>query len=749
VPRCQARHLIIDTTMFYARADYDNFLRNLKARRFKLSISRNGITDFKEIGLIAVDSVAIDDLRSENVVQGGSVMGYEFRMVFTVPNMSVFADNQYVTDREDISKGRWYVSLLDIETNWVRVTPIPVAIDAIESDFNGTQYSFQLRTSDLEWIKHKSATAPVVINPIILPNDNAVPTTHTQSNPMTFAFRLSNPSIAQSIEDNVLYDILIYLDSARMNLVAQALNKTKAQIIDVAMSQLQVIDVVTALPYTFERGRIYYCIARCKYLNTNADTLFAFTTQLTAPTFVSPPTSVEYPTQLSFQVTTQRNTANANNANANQVEFEWRIGVDVQGIVSAVYNNAGQATGIFQIPSGLNSGNTIFVKARSKNSVVIGEWSDEIEISLTLFRPVPNVLSFTASSERVALQASPTETVRLSFIAFYEDLFGGKCSWHIERTDTLVVIGSGVQASPTFSGSADFNIGNNVASHNPISFRLVIKRPDDVEFESSLITVTFVSRPDVSKARVFFNPNENVFSNDDATEYAVAGGAVAVWRTTNPNPVYLPRTLKQPNSGNRPIYRIVPATQTLPTKRYYIDSFSFKSLHGIDNESYLPALNAPERNKITMMVFGFTNSGNGELVIAVNNSPFYRLTFAAGSGNLWEFTNANDLSRLIITYNANNAFTLFVMTFTRNTANGTKLFRGDITNPTTPVAMVDSHASDFANGVSQPHLNTVANTLSGGIRRVGHIIIFEDTDISENTAELQRWYDWFKAIYKV
>jgi hypothetical protein len=344
----------------------------------------------------------------------------------------------------------------------------------------------------------------------------------------------------------------------------------------------------------------------------------------------------------------------------------------------------------------------------------------------------------------VALQASPTETVRLSFIAFYEDLFGGKCSWHIERTDTLVVIGSGVQASPTFSGSADFNIGNNVASHNPISFRLVIKRPDDVEFDSlvSPIEVTFISRPDVSKARVFFNPNENVFSNDAATTLALDGNGVAVWRTSNPNSVYPPRELRQPNSGNRPIYRIVPATQTLPTKRYYIDSFSFKSLHGIENESYLPALNAPERNKITMMVFGLSGGGNGELV----QSFAGRLSFAASSGNNWEFTTATSGT---IIYNASNAFTLFVMTFTRNAVGGTKLFRSDIANSTTPVAMRDTNANDFVNGVSQPHLNVVVNTGSNGVRRVGHIIIFEDTDISENTAELQRWYNWFKAIYKV
>jgi len=501
-----------------------------------------------------------------------------------------------------------------------------------------------------------------------------------------------------------------------------------------------------------ESGVLYEFFGRVRYFNQDSfETTRLVCRRFSAPSLSDYPTSIEYPTQTSFQVTAQRNTGNANNANANQVEFEWSIGVNVQGIVSSVYNNAGQARGIFQILGGLNSGNTIFVKARSRNSVVIGEWSDEIEIMLTLFRPVPNVLSFTASSERVALQASPTETVRLSFIAFYEDLFGGKCSWRIVRADTLVVIGSGVQASPTFSGSADFNIGNNVASHNPISFRLVIKRPDDVEFDSlvSPITVTFVSRPDVSKARVFFNPNENVFSNDAATTLAVDGNGVAVWITSNPNSVYPPRELRQPNSGNRPIYRIVPATQTLPTKRYYIDSNGLKRLDGIVNESYLPPLNDSKRNKITMMVFGFSGGGNGELVQAVNGSPFYRLSFAAGSGSLWEFTNANDLLRLIITYNANNAFTLFVMTFTRNTANGTKLFRGDITNPTTPVAMVDSHASDFANGVSQPHLNVVANTASNGVRRVGHIIIFEDTDISENTAELQRWYNWFKAIYKV
>jgi hypothetical protein len=89
------------------------------------------------------------------------------------------------------------------------------------------------------------------------------------------------------------------------------------------------------------------------------------------------------------------------------------------------------------------------------------------------------------------------------------------------------------------------------------------------------------------------------------------------------------------------------------------------------------------------------------------------------------------------------------MTFTRNAVGGTKLFRSDIANSTTPVAMRDTNANDFVNGVSQPYLNVVVNTGSSGVRRVGHIIIFEDTDISENTAELQRWYNWFKAIYKV
>jgi hypothetical protein len=147
-----------------------------------------------------------------------------------------------------------------------------------------------------------------------------------------------------------------------------------------------------------------------------------------------------------------------------------------------------------------------------------------------------------------------------------------------------------------------------------------------------------------------------------------------------------------------------------------------------------------------MMVFGLTNNGSGELVQAFNGSPFYRLTFAGSSGNNWEFTTATSGT---IIYNAFNAFALFVMTFTRNTANGTKLFRSDIANPTTPVATANTNASDFANDVSQPHLNRVVNTFSGSVRQVGHIIIFEDTDISTDTAELQRWYDWFKAIYKV
>lgn len=194
------------------------------------------------------------------------------------------------------------------------------------------------------------------------------------------------------------------------------------------------------------------------------------------------------------------------------------------------------------------------------------------------------------------------------------------------------------------------------------------------------------------------------------------------------------------------MYRPVPSTQTLPTVRYYIDSNGLKSLNGIANESYLPPLNDTKRDKITMMVFGLTNNSGGELVQAVNSSPFYRLSFAAAGGNAWEFTTATSAQ---ITYNAFNAFTLFVMTFTRNTANGTKLFRSDIANPTTPVATANTNASDFANGVSQPHLNNVANTYTGGVRQVGHIIIFEDTDISTDTAELQRWYDWFAAIYKV
>lgn len=493
-----------------------------------------------------------------------------------------------------------------------------------------------------------------------------------------------------------------------------------------------------------ESGVLYEFFGRVRYFNQDSfETTRLVCRRFSAPSLSDYPTSIVYPTNTLFQVTAQRNTANANNANANQVEFEWRIGVNVQGIVSAVYNNAGRATRIFQIPSGLNSGNTIFVKARSRNSVVIGEWSNEIEISVTLFRPLPNILNFTASQLKVALSAQPSTQVFFSIRFSYNDAFSGICTWKIERVDNMQLISSGVQTSnPQLVSNISVPLPS-VSSKTTLTYRLTVTNPNN-QSATSDVQIEYIPRPSFLDSEVFFFFNPNFQTYQDVSKTALAnrdGDPVGLIE----DEIDSTRKVEQQTVTNKPVLKA-------SGNRFFLES-SVEGRHLTqpasdnalptdfsqrDNFSWIMVGNFPDRRGEICQPMNLANGTIDVILGFFNSGVRFRLGIFVSPDIILPNT----------PYNTHNIMQVVVVTYQRNATNGFKVYSS--LYPTSNGRLVDQkNTNDNILGGSNNDRMIICRSLvtdSTFSRRAGHIISFKKT-LSQS--EALAWIDWLCAYYQI
>ena len=750
--------------------DSRHMQRKHKRVQFDVLVSRTADEPFVSVGQIdgELDGfITIQSLKAEGSQTFANSEGFNNIIRFSVATQSLL-DNTSIFNIETIDKGLWYVQFKEVYGTINFVTPFPVSLKITAGIRTGNHKSQStlietfFYTTDLDWIKDSRPPAPLLIKPEKLATGNPPhPPSQTIDLSDGITFRLSNPAVKPILQELTLYDIRIYSDAFQQNEVASKLNLTKSQIIDadyIVTSNTQLTGFSN-----LERGRKYYVRIIAKYLGLESPPLdFAIAFGFTAPSLSDYPTSIVYPTQLSFQVTAQRNTANANNANANQVEFEWRIGVDVQGIVSAVYNNAGQARGIFQIPIGLNSGNTIFVKARSRNSVVIGEWSNEIEISVTLYRPLPIILSFSATTDKVALDAEPTENVFFSLSFSYSDDFGGLARFQILRLDTGELIYSGVQISNT----NPYNVPSIQLSSIPsfhiktvVTYRLLVFNPNGQSVYRDL-TITFIPRPSLQYVRWFLNPHRAVYQgvSNTTTPADSVGNPVGSWYSSQGDPTLY---VLQENAGNRPTIRelIEGGRRTVFFQggggQFLIRPFQ----NGTSNQTVFNEQS--HRAKFTViMVSDFTTANtvsfgnvctfkranyNDFVVFGLENS-FSSVGFVVGNLRADEirFSAAiNKFGVICVTYDADSL------------PNRLKLYYNRLTldTPFTPDAQ--STVAGSLRAVADDGLGINARIygrdggeatgLGSASRHIGHIIIFTELLSAQ---EIVDWSEWLQAIYK-
>jgi len=493
-----------------------------------------------------------------------------------------------------------------------------------------------------------------------------------------------------------------------------------------------------------ESGVLYEFFGRVRYFNQDSfETTRLVCRRFSAPSLSDYPTSIVYPTNTLFQVTAQRNTANANNANANQVEFEWRIGVNVQGIVSAVYNNAGRATRIFQIPSGLNSGNTIFVKARSRNSVVIGEWGDEIEIFVTLFRPLPNILNFTASQLKVALSAQPSTQVFFSIRFSYNDAFSGICTWKIERVDNMQLISSGVQTSnPQLVSNISVPLPS-VSSKTTLTYRLTVTNPNN-QSATSDVQIEYIPRPSFLDSEVFFFFNPNFQTYQDVSKTALAnrdGDPVGLIE----DEIDSTRKVEQQTVTNKPVLKA-------SGNRFFLES-SVEGRHLTqpasdnalptdfsqrDNFSWIMVGNFPDRRGEICQPMNLANGTIDVILGFFNSGVRFRLGIFVSPDIILPNT----------PYNTHNIMQVVVVTYQRNATNGFKVYSS--LYPTSNGRLVDQkNTNDNILGGSNNDRMIICRSLvtdSTFSRRAGHIISFKKT-LSQS--EALAWIDWLCAYYQI
>ena len=493
-----------------------------------------------------------------------------------------------------------------------------------------------------------------------------------------------------------------------------------------------------------ESGVLYEFFGRVRYFNQDSfETTRLVCRRFSAPSLSDYPTSIVYPTNTLFQVTAQRNTANANNANANQVEFEWRIGVDVQGIVSSVYNNAGRATGTFQIPSGLNSGNTIFVKARSRNSVVIGEWSNEIEISVTLFRPLPNILSFTASQSKVALSAQPPTQVFFSIQFSYNDAFSGICTWKIERVDNMQLISSGVQTrNPQFVSNISVPLPS-VSSKTTLTYRLTVTNPNNQSVTSD-VQIEYIPRPSFLDSEVFFFFNPNLKAYQDVSKTALAnrdGDPVGLIE----DEIDSTRKVEQQTVTNKPVLKA-------SGNRFFLESsVAGRNLRQPASDNALPT-DFSQRDNFSWIMVGNFPDRRGEICQPMNlaNGTIDVILGFLDSGvrfRLGIFV-SSDIILPNTPYNTHNVMQVVVVTYQRNATNGFKVYSS--LYPTSNGRLVDQkNTNDNILGGSNNDRMMICRSLvtdSTFPRRVGHVISFKKT-LSQS--EALAWIDWLCAYYQI
>jgi len=729
--------------------DSRHMQRKHKRVQFDVLVSRTADEPFVSVGQIdgELDGfITIQSLKAEGSQTFANSEGFNNIIRFSVATQSLL-DNTSIFNIETIDKGLWYVQFKEVYGTINFVTPFPVSLKITAGIRTGNHKSQStlietfFYTTDLDWIKDSRPPAPLLIKPEKLATGNPPhPPSQTIDLSDGITFRLSNPAVKPILQELTLYDIRIYSDAFQQNEVASKLNLTKSQIIDadyIVTSNTQLTGFSN-----LERGRKYYVHIIAKYLGLESPPLdFAIAFGFTAPSLSDYPTSIEYPTQTSFQVTTQRNTANANNANANQVEFEWRIGVDVQGIVSAVYNNAGQATGIFQIPSGLNSGNTIFVKARSKNSVVIGEWSNDIEISVALFRPLPNILSFTASQSKVALSAQPPTQVFFSIQFSYNDAFSGICTWKIERVDNMQLISSGVQTSnPHFVSNISVPLPS-VSSKTTLTYRLTVTNPNNQSVTSD-INIEYISRPAISDVFFFFNPNFQTYQDVSKSALANQDGHPVGLIEDELDSI---RKVEQQTVTNKPVLKA-------SGNRFFLESsVAGRNLRQPESDNALPTDFSQRDNFSWIMVGNFPDRG-GEICQPMNlgiGSTDIILGFWIGDV---VFRLGTSISPDIILpntpYNTHNIMQVVVVTYQRNTTNGFKVYSS--LYPTSGGRLVDQKntTNNTLGGSNNDRMIICRSRVTNLIfpRQAGHIISFKKT-LSQS--EALAWIDWLCAYYQI
>jgi len=721
--------------------------RKHKRVQFDVLVSRAADEPFVSVGQIdgELDGfISIQSLKAEGSQTFANSEGFNNIIRFTVATQSLL-DNTCIFNIETIDKGLWFVQFKEVYGTINFVTPFPVSLKITAGIRTGNHKSQSTTietffyTTDLDWIKDSRPPAPLLIKPDKLATGNPPhPPSQTINLSDGITFRLSNPAVKPILQELTLYDIWIYSDPLRQNEVASKLNLTKSQIIDA--DYIVTSDTQLTGFSSLERGGEYYVRIIAKYLGLESPPLdFAIAFGFTAPTLSGYPTSVVYPTEPTFQVTAQRGSANVN---ASEVEFEWQIGTVVQSSYpSAAYNSLGVGTGIFALPSTINTPNTIFVRARSKNSVVIGEWSGEIEISLTLFRPLPQILSFTSSQVNVALDAQPSSQVFFTIQFSYSDAFGGLCTWKIERVDNSQLISSGVQTgNPHFVSNISVPLPT-VSLPTELTYRLTVTNPNN-QSVTSILNIKYFPRPSVLDVFFFFNPNYQTYQ--DVSKSALAN--------QNGHPVGLiedeissVRKVEQQTISNKPVL-------VASGNRFFLESsVSGRNLRQPLSDNALPTDLSQRDNFTWIMVGNFPNRG-GEICQPMNLGDgstdiilgfwFYVIHFRLGSSI------SSDIILPNSPINAWNIMQVVVVTYQRNTINGFKVYSSLYPTSSNRLVGQQNTSNSTLGGNNNDRMLICSSRVTDLLfpRRVGHVISFKRT-LSQS--EVFDWINWLCAYYQI
>ena len=720
---------------FQSQLNASTLLLDLKAKPLSMSISRDGIV-YRALGLIEIESIVIEDLKTRNEITGGSLQGYKFTMTINIPSQSIFTDNTFVDDREEISRGRWYVSLTEVDTKRFRVTPFPVALQCIEQDFQGTRVIFTLQTQDILWLKHRSATSPVVISPILI-TSNTLPVPLTESNTSSnISFQLTNPSLNPSIENFVVYDIFVYTDPSRTSLLWSVTGLTKSQVIDNPY-------VSSSLNSLLQRGAIYYGLVRCRIASSSADTLFRFVIELEKPSFISPTPPNNALILFTNNIVDFRVERGANSSLATTAEFETKRTSTLSTISNSInYNVLGEAQLSITFSSILQE-DGYEVRARSFNSVAQSDWSVVRFITAQVFRGLPIIANFQSNRQKIATgdpTVIPYQQVVLSVDIIAKDTFAGSLRVRlldVTSSSSPVLIQEQVWNSPAFNDTRTFIFIDNPLTTK--SYQIEVINLNNQSVFSTIITINEVQLI-TQNLYVHFTARSGLFTDTSANTVANTSDRVARWNARVSvlpnyhllNDVVSKQPFKRLNAGGMPF---VEFTTNLS---HLIQPLSQQAL--------------PDETPLTCYILALAQGYyNASSILVLKNNAVGPNTFLGLFDNLLSIRYLNTSNNEVSTFVSNNGLQnvpiVFVFSFKRDGNVGQFISgRRNLPSNTYNTLTLNNMKNNNAIGVSRLTLNgntfrTIPDTTGPGYNylQVYEVLLYTEEHTLAQREQMLEW----------